>query len=280
MLKKITSTSNPLIRDIVQLGEKSKYRRTQSAFVVEGRKEIRMAVTGKYAVQTIIYNPDIIDFQSVQQLFGDHHGAEIIEVNDQVYQKIAYRENTEGIIAVFGTRSHELANLDLPAQAPLILVAVSPEKPGNIGALLRTAEASGIDALIIADPLTDMYNPNIIRASLGTLFTCNTAVGTSTDVVNFLKNNEIQVCCAALAEKATNCYSEDFTSATAIVVGPESEGLNTFWLAQADHCIQIPMHGQADSLNVSVSAAILVFEAVRQRKYANLPPGLDRSAVD
>ncbi len=239
-----------------------------------------MAVTGKYEVQKIIYNPEIIDFHSVQQLFGDTHGAEIIEVNNQVYQKIAYRENTEGIIAVFGTRAHDLTNLNLSDKASLILVAVSPEKPGNIGALLRTAEAAGIDALIIADPLTDLYNPNIIRASLGTLFTCNIATGTSIEVVNFLKNNEIRMFCAALTAKATNCYSEDFISATAIIVGPESEGLNTFWLAQADHSIQIPMHGQADSLNVSVSAAILIFEAVRQRKYNNLPPGLDRSAVD
>jgi TrmH family RNA methyltransferase len=280
MVKKITSTNNPFIQEIVQLGEKSKYRRSQSAFVVEGRKEIRMAVTGKYEVQKIIYNPEIIDFHSVQQLFGDKHGAEIIEVNNQVYQKIAYRENTEGIIAVFGTRAHDLTNLNLSDKASLILVAVSPEKPGNIGALLRTAEAAGVDALIIADPLTDLYNPNIIRASLGTLFTCNIATGTSIEVVTFLKNNQIQLYCAAIAEKATNCYTEDFTSGTAIVVGPESEGLNAFWLAEADHCVQIPMHGQADSLNVSVSAAILIFEAVRQRKYNNLPAGLDRSAVN
>lgn len=239
-----------------------------------------MAVAGEYEVQKIIYNPDIIEFYSVQQLFGDHHGAEIIEVNNQVYQKIAYRENTEGIIAVFGTKAHDLTNRILSDKAPLILVAVSPEKPGNIGALLRTAESAGIDALIIADPLTDMYNPNIIRASLGTLFTCNIATGTSIEVVNYLKQNQIQLYCAAITEKATNCYSEDFTSGTAIVVGPESEGLNTFWLAQADHCVQIPMQGQADSLNVSVSAAILLFEAVRQRKYNNLPACLDRSAVN
>lgn len=280
MVKRITSTNNPLIQEIIQLGEKSKHRRLQSAFVVEGRKEIHMALAGEYEVQKIIYNPDIIEFYSVQQLFGAHHSAEIIEVNNQVYQKIAYRENTEGIIAVFGTKAHDLTNLILSDKAPLILVAVSPEKPGNIGALLRTAEAAGIDALIIADPLTDMYNPNIIRASLGTLFTCNIATGTSIEVVNYLKQNQIQLYCAAITEKATNCYSEDFTSGTAIVVGPESEGLNTFWLSQADNCVQIPMQGQADSLNVSVSAAILLFEAVRQRKYNNLPACLDRSAVN
>ena len=270
MFKKITSTSNPLIQEVLQLGEKSKLRRNLSAFVVEGRKEIKMAVDGNYRVRKIIYNPDIIDFITVEQIFGKIDGIDIFEVNEHVYQKIAYRENTEGIIAILESRPLTLEALNLHNDSPLILVAVSPEKPGNIGALLRTAEAAGVDALIIADPLTDMYNPNIIRASLGTLFTCNIATGSANEVMTFLNERNISLYCAVLSEKATNCYGEDFTSATAIVVGPESEGLHAFWLEHADQCIQIPMHGLADSLNVSVSAAILLFEAVRQRKYRNL----------
>jgi TrmH family RNA methyltransferase len=267
MLKKITSTSNPLVKEVIQLGEKSKIRRAESAFVVEGRKEIQMALEGNFRARKIIFNPDIIEFITVQKIFGKTEGLDVFEVNGHVYQKMAYRENTEGIIAIFESRPLSLNALKLDADSPLILVAVSPEKPGNIGALLRTAEAAGVDALIIADPLTDMYNPNIIRASLGTLFTCHIAAGTSEEVIGYLQSRNIRVYCAALSENASNCYKENFASATAIVVGPESEGLSEFWLEQADHCIQIPMHGQADSLNVSVSAAILVFEAVRQRKY-------------
>ena len=146
------------------------------------------------------------------------------------------------------------------------MVAEAPEKPGNIGALLRTADAADLDAVIIADPKGDLYNPNIIRSSVGCVFTNNIAIGSTNEVISYLKKGDISIFCAALSA-SENYTNIDFTEATAIVVGTESEGLTSEWLDNSDQNIVIPMQGEIDSMNVSVSAAILIFEALRQRNF-------------
>ncbi|ETN96085.1 23S rRNA methyltransferase [Zhouia amylolytica AD3] len=191
---------------------------------------------------------------------------DLIEISKEVYQKISYRQTTEGIIAIANTKKHSLEELSFKNNTPLILVAEAPEKPGNIGALLRTADAAAVDAVIIANPKTDLYNPNIIRSSVGCVFTNQIAAGTTQEIIKFLKDRNIQINCAALTA-SVNYHTIDYTNPTAIVVGTEATGLSDEWLENASRNIIIPMQGEIDSMNVSVSAAIIIFEAKRQRSF-------------
>ena len=179
---------------------------------------------------------------------------------------MAHRDSTEGIIAVVKAKAHRLENLRLKHKNPLILVAESPEKPGNIGALLRTADAANIDAVIIADAKSDLYNPNTIRSSVGCVFTTEIAVDSSREVINYLMTLNFNIYCATLQDSVPY-YEQDFTEPTAIVVGTESTGLTQYWRDAATKNIRIPMQGVIDSMNVSVSAGILIFEAKRQRGF-------------
>lgn len=191
-------------------------------------------------------------------------------VTPAVYEKMAYRGSTEGVIAVAKCKDHSLSSLLLPPSSflekknPLIVVLESVEKPGNLGAILRTAEAAQVDAVIVCDPLTDLYNPNLIRASIGGVFAVPTAVCTSKECIAFLKEHKIRILTAQLQD-SYDYYDYDMQQATAIVMGTESTGLSQQWRDAADVHIRIPMLGRLDSLNVSVSAAILMYEAVRQR---------------
>lgn len=267
MIKSITSPSNPIIKKVAALNEKANLRRESGLFAVEGKKEVFMAIKGGYEPSIFIFNPNIITFNQLFDLYGDIlFRTEMIEATNLIYNKIAYRESTEGIIAVFKQKNVSLDSVVLNSKSPLILVAESPEKPGNIGALMRTADAAGVDAVIIANPKTDIFNPNTIRSSIGTLFTNQVATGSTKEVINFLKHNKIQVFTTALAEGAQSCFDIEFTDACAIVVGTESTGLTEAWIKNADKNMIIPMRGKIDSINVSVSAAILLFEAVRQRQ--------------
>lgn len=266
MLKKITSVQNKEIKRLLQLQEKSRNRRKENVFIVEGQRETGLAVKGKYEPLQLYYCPDLIDFQEVLELArsGSEEPAEIIEINKDVYEKLAYRSSTEGLIAVFKSRSHELDKIEFKDQNPLVLVAEAPEKPGNIGAILRTADAAAVDAVIIANPKTDLYNPNIIRSSVGCVFTNQIAAGSTSEIIEFLKKNNINIYAAAL--QSSKAYHEiDFKVASAIVVGTEATGLSDEWLKNATRNILIPMHGEIDSMNVSVAAGILIFEAKRQR---------------
>ena len=191
--------------------------------------------------------------------------TELIEISREVYQKLAYRDTTEGIIAVAKSKRLQLGDLQL-TDNPLILVAESPEKPGNIGALLRTADAAAVDAVIIADPRGDLYNPNIVRSSVGCLFTNTIATGSTDEVISFLKERNINIYCATLQD-STSYHTQNFTTPTALVVGTEATGLSTAWREASTQNIIIPMSGEIDSMNVSVAAAILIFEAKRQRGF-------------
>ncbi|MGW9686842.1 TrmH family RNA methyltransferase [Flagellimonas sp. 2504JD1-5] len=263
--KRISSTQNPLIKNLVLLKEKSRERKKTGLFVVEGQREIELALKGGYSIDTVLYCPEIVNHFSKNPI-SENPNIQFIQISTSVYEKVAYRESTEGILCIAKAKDLTLENLQLKTKNPLILVAEAPEKPGNIGALLRTADAAAVDAVLIANPRTDLYNPNIIRSSVGCVFTNTIGTGTTAEIISFLREKDIKIFCAALT--ASKNYVEcDFSSGSAIVVGTEATGLSENWLQNSHQNIIIPMQGQIDSMNVSVSAAILIFEAKRQRGF-------------
>jgi RNA methyltransferase, TrmH family len=261
-MKQITSIQNPFIKSLVLLQEKAKARKQTGTFLIEGKREIEIAVKGGYEIETILFLVDMISETEILQIVKN---ADLIEISKDVYQKLAYRDTTEGILAVAKSKSLELSDLKL-SKNPLILVAEAPEKPGNIGALLRTADAANLDAVIIANPKSDLYNPNIVRSSVGCLFTRQIATGTTSEIISFLKEQKIAIYCATL-QNSTSYHTQDYTTPSALVVGTEATGLTQEWRDAATQNIIIPMQGEIDSMNVSVAAAILIFEAKRQRGF-------------
>ena len=261
--KQISSTQNPLIKHIVLLKDKSRERKKTNTFVLEGEREIQLALDGEYAIQTILVLPEIYD---ITKLDNFPETIDIIEVSKEVYQKVAYRETTEGILAIAKSKPHQLEAIVFRNNNPLILIAEAPEKPGNIGAILRTADAANVDAVIIANPKTDLYNPNIVRSSVGCVFTNQIATGTTTEIITFLKKNKIDIY-SAILQDAVHYHEQDYSKAIAIVVGTEADGLSDTWRKASKQNIKIPMQGAIDSMNVSVAAGILIFEAKRQRNF-------------
>lgn len=275
----ITSARNEKIKEVATLLEKSKARRTQELFVVEGLRELFNCVQAGYSVESLFFNTQVILEEDMEELIAKcdesaHANSAkppyLYTVTKDVYSKIAYREGTEGVVAVVREKKRALADILLPDNStasgrnPLILVIESVEKPGNLGALLRTADACGVDAVLVCDPLTDLYNPNLIRASLGGIFTKQVATCTNEEAYNWLSANKITVFTAQLQDSQWY-YNTDMVQPCAIVMGSEAEGLSDFWRKVSNARIKIPMLGELDSLNVSVSAAVLCYEAVRQR---------------
>ena len=256
MTEHITSSANPKFKRLIALLQKSSERRESALFTVEGVREISHCIEAGYKPDCIFFCPDIVSEETLPQC---RHFA----LSANLYAKAAYREGTEGAIGVFQAIGHPLSSLHLKDN-PLIAVLESVEKPGNLGAVLRTCDAAGADALIICDPRTDLYNPNLIRASIGAVFTVPTAVCTTTQAITFLKSKGIRILTAQLQDSSLY-YDCPMTKGTAIVMGTEATGLSDEWRQAADAHIRIPMLGKLDSLNVSVSAAILLYEAVRQR---------------
>lgn len=264
MYKHISSLQNPAIKKLLQLQEKSRTRKKEGLFIIEGRREIELALKGGYHIKEIYFNVPLISFEEVQGTVREDK-TDITELSSEVYEKVAYRGSTEGVIAVAETKNLSLQHVDLQTENPLILVAEAPEKPGNIGALLRTADAAAVDAVFIANPRTDMFNPNIIRSSVGCIFTTQIATGSTSEIITFLRDRKIAVFGAAL-QASVSYDSIDYTNASAIVVGTEATGLSEEWLENSTQNILIPMQGEIDSMNVSVAAGILIFEANRQRR--------------
>jgi RNA methyltransferase, TrmH family len=255
----ITSTHNPKIKSLLSL-EKPRERRKQCLFVIEGIKEIGLAIKAGYKIGNLFYCEEIISKEALGNLVDERL---VIPVSKSVFDKIAVRENSGGVIAVAEMKTHRLEDLKL-SKVPLVLVLESVEKPGNLGAILRTADAAGVDAVISCDTQTDFYNPNVIRSSVGCVFTKQVATATSEDTIAWLKKSNIKIYCAYL--NTSKLYHQtDFKQPSAIVMGTESTGLSDLWVKSADANIIIPMFGMVDSMNVSASAAVLVFEAVRQR---------------
>ena len=259
-MKQITSAQNPFIKSLIQLQEKAKARKQSGSFLIEGMREIELAIKGNYEIETILFLPELVSNNQITKLT-----ANPIEISKEVYQKLAYRDTTEGILAVAKTKSLQLADLKL-SENPLILVMEAIEKPGNIGAVLRTCDAAKIDAVIIANPKTDLYNPNIVRSSVGCLFTNQIATGSTEEVIDYLIQKNINFYCATL-QNSTSYHTQNYTLPTALVVGTEATGLSELWRKKATQNIIIPMQGEIDSMNVSVAAAILIFEAKRQRGF-------------
>ena len=263
-MKQITSSQNPYIKSLLQLQEKAKARKQSGTFLIEGIREIELAIKGNYEIETILFLPELVSETQLNKMVISS-AVENIEISKEVYQKLAYRDTTEGILAVAKTKSLQLSDLNLP-QNPLILVMESIEKPGNIGAILRTCDAAKVDAVIIANPKTDLYNPNIVRSSVGCLFTNQIATASSEDTINYLIENKINFYSATL-QNSTSYHTQNYTAPTALVVGTEATGLTQLWRDKATQNIIIPMQGAIDSMNVSVAAAILIFEAKRQRGF-------------
>lgn len=255
----ITSTQNPRIKHLLLLQQKSAQRRADGLFVVEGRREVEHCLEAGYTLRTAFVCEGIADVP-----FSLLQGVEIVPVASNVYERIAYRGGTEGIIAIVEERKIALRDLKLSA-SPLIVVLESVEKPGNLGAVLRSADAAGADAVVVCDPLTDLYNPNLIRSAIGAVFTVPCVACSTEECIAFFKEKGIKVLTAQLQDSKLY-YDTPMTGPTAIVMGTEATGLTDLWRKAADAHIRIPMLGRLDSLNVSVSAAILLFEAVRQRQ--------------
>ena len=257
-IETITSAQNPKIKNLLLLQEKSKARREQGLFVVEGRRELEHALEAGFRARTVFVCPEIAGDSVIPGLTGN-----LVEIPETLYRKVAYREGTEGIIAEMECRERRLEDLPL-GENPLVVVLESVEKPGNLGAVLRSADAARADAVIVCDPLTDLWNPNLIRASLGGIFTVPTVCASSAETIGWLQAHGIRILTAQLQDSSWY-YDTDMTGGTALVMGTESTGLTDIWRRAADAHIRIPMLGRLDSLNVSVSAAVLLFEAVRQR---------------
>ncbi len=258
LMDSITSLQNPKVKAVVALQQKSAERRKQELFVVEGLREVEHCLEAGYQLDSVFICPALLGTESF------HTEAPCHEVTPEVYEKMAYRGGTEGIIAVVKSKHLTLEALQL-SKHPLLMVLESVEKPGNLGAILRSADAAHSDAVIVCDPLTDLYNPNLIRSSIGAIFTVPCVACTSEECIRFLKARGIKILTAQLQDSHLY-YDTDMRSGTAIVMGTESTGLTDQWRKAADAHIRIPMLGRLDSLNVSVSAAILLYEAVRQRQ--------------
>ncbi len=262
----ITSTQNPRIKHLLLLQQKSSLRREEGLFVVEGRREVEHCIEAGFRIRTAFVCEEIGDpphpFLKGREF--SPFKRELERVSPNVYERIAYRGGTEGIVAEVEVRQTRLADLRLSA-APLIVVLESVEKPGNLGAVLRSADAAGADAVVVCDPLTDLFNPNLIRSSIGAVFTVPCVACSTEECIAFFRDRGIRILTAQLQDSRPY-YDTPMTGPTAIVMGTEATGLTDQWRRAADAHIRIPMLGRLDSLNVSVSAAILLFEAVRQRQ--------------
>jgi len=255
-IEAISSAKNPKVKFLLDLREKSSLRRETSLFVVEGRREIGHCAEAGYKIHTLY-----VCAEAGGSIFIE--APLVCKLSKEIYEKIALRGGTEGTVAIFGEKSLSLSDLNL-SENPLIVVLEGVEKPGNIGAVLRSADACGADALLLCDCPTDLYNPNLIRASIGAVFTVPTVCCTSQEAISFLKGEGIKILSAQLQDSSPY-YDTPMKEGVAIVMGTEATGLTEAWRKEADAHVMIPMKGKLDSLNVSVSAAILCYEALRQR---------------
>ena len=257
----ISSEQNIRIKNIVKLQEKSRERKKQGLFIIDGLREIQEALKGGVVIEEIFICPEIIgeelkDFSDIKTSY----------VSETVYKKISYKEKPAGVLAMARPRTLELETLKLKNNT-LIVILEAVEKPGNLGAIVRSAYAAGVDAVIINDEQTDIYNPNVVRASEGLIFRLPVIVADRESTIKFTKKNKIKVFAAALIG-AKNYVEANYQEASAILLGTEATGLSKEWLKEADEIIKIPMKPGIDSLNVSVSAAILIFEAWKQRDFS------------
>ena len=263
----ITSLQNPRVKHVVRLRDDKRQRREDGHMLVEGFDEIQLALSAGHRPDTVFMAPELIPGEITGIVTGNDTGS--LSVSRAVFEKMSYRENPDGWLAVFPIPRASLADLTV-SEAPLVIVAEAVEKPGNLGAILRTADAARADALLVCNPRVDIWNPNVVRSSRGTVFSVPTVECDNESALEWLKAQNIQV--LAATPSAEKIYSEaDLTQAVAIAVGTEDKGLSDFWMGGADLKVAIPMMGKVNSLNVSVSTAVILYEAVRQRSRARRP---------
>lgn len=264
MTKAVTSTANPRVKQIVKL-RNARTRRETKLFLVEGFREVTRALEANLVIEELWFCPDLYLGENEPAVVANarEHGAETIEASKEVFEKISYRDRPDGLLAVCRQFDTSLGRIELGPQ-PLILVVESIEKPGNLGTMIRAAGAAGVDAVIAADPATDVFNPNVVRSSIGTCFLVPLAVASTEDAIEWLQQNDVKICAAT--PDATLAHWDAPLQTGAIVIGSEQYGLSKTWLEAADERVKIPMPGRViDSLNAAASAAVLLFEAVRQR---------------
>jgi TrmH family RNA methyltransferase len=265
-IKEITSGQNPLVKQIIGLRDR-RQRDKSGLFLIEGYRELLRAVEAGRDIAELLFCEELFLGSNEQQLIAsaEKNGAALIRCNESVFRKISYRDRPDGLLAVAKTDHHSLTDIILPKNhAPFFVAAEAIEKPGNLGTILRSADAAHIDGFILCDPCTDLHNPNVVRASVGTLFTVPVFEAASGDTLAWCKKNKIQIVAATPA--AEKIYTKvDLTGPILIALGTEQLGLSKLWLDEADIAVKIPMLGQADSLNVATAATLLMFEVIRQR---------------
>ncbi len=262
---KIISLTNPRVKEVVRL-RAGGHRKNSGVTIVDGSREVLRALGAGIKFKEFYLCQELIGRgEEEKQLKARLSGANVsvFEVAQPVFAKIAYGDRQEGVLGICETPQRSLADFRLDSNA-LVVVIEHLEKPGNLGAILRTCDAAGVHGVLVCDSQTDLYNPNVIRASVGTIFTVNTLQCSSGEALRFLKDKGMKICAAS--PRAQTIYTQmDFSGPAAIVLGSEQEGLSDFWMRKSDFLVKIPMRGAADSLNVSASTAILVYEALRQR---------------
>ncbi len=260
----ITSLQNPRVKAAVRLRDR-RHREKQGRIRIDGARELLRAVQAGVSLVEVFVCRSLCQSADARQVLDElsARGAEIIEVAEPVFEKLAFGDRAEGVVGVAAMPRPTLSDLTLP-QNPLVAVLEGVEKPGNVGAVLRTADAAGLSALVVADGRTDLYNPDAIRASLGTIFTMPVCTATARETLDWLRGNRLAVYAARV--EGSVLYTEvDYRAPSAIVLGSEAEGLTGVWNAAGVTPIRLPMLGAADSLNVSAAAAVLFYEALRQR---------------
>lgn len=262
-MKYISSKNNSIFKNISKLSSSSRKRNQTKSFLVEGIKFIEMCHSNKFNFIEIIICSEIISNENLNFIKKKFEHFNLFDFSKKLFDDISYKKNEDGILAIVQNKNNSIDDFKL-SKNPYILVVESPEKPGNIGALLRTADAAGMDGLIIANPKTELYNPNTIRSSLGSLFSMQIATDSTENVINFLTKNDIQIC-STYVEKSKNYLDINYSKPSAIVIGKESSSLTSVWRNKSDELISIPMKGKMDSLNLSVCAAIVIFEGLKQR---------------
>ncbi|MCC7298178.1 MAG: RNA methyltransferase [Bacteroidia bacterium] len=263
-MKSISSLQNPLIKRVVELQSKSRERLAQKLFVVEGLNEIRLCAAAGYQIKELFYCPDIIGPSELWTALGFNWEAEATEVSKPVFEKIAYRHDVRNALALVAYKTSNLSELNCTKNS-VYLLAEGIEKPGNIGAMLRTADAMRAEAVILTGKGADLFNPNVIRGSVGCVFTLPVVHCSNLEAQEFFRKNQVNVFTTYMTD-AIPSWDISFQGPMAIAVGTESTGLSEEWSSQEYVNVNVPMMGKVDSLNVSVAVSLLLYEARRQNK--------------
>ena len=268
---KITSIKNDKVKKIIKLRNKNK-RDKYSLFLIEGYRELLRASVSDIKIDSLYFCKNLFLKNNEYKLIESIHakGSHIYDVDEEIFQKISYRDRPDGLIAIANSFNNDFIKLEKiidRVKNPLLVVLEGIEKPGNLGTILRTCDAVGVDAIIVADPKTDIFNPNVVRASIGTLFSVPIFVQKSENIISFLKKKNIEIISTSPSSNI-NYLDENFKNAVAITFGAEQTGLSDIWMKKSTKLVKIPMFGEVDSLNVATSTTVLLYEAIRQRKFS------------